>query len=107
MNRRLFLMGVAGAAGCGRSVPRLNVYNWSDYVAPDTIPNFEREFSVRVRYGIYESNEEMLARVMGGNSGWDMVFPTGYIVQPMRANALLAPVQRELLTNVAQLEPPR
>ena len=46
---------------------------------------------MRVRYGIYESNEEMLARVMGGNSGWDVVFPTNYIVQPMLANALLAP----------------
>ncbi len=38
---------------------------------------------MRVRYGIYESNEEMLARVMGGNSGWDIVFPTGYIVKPL------------------------
>ena len=41
--------------------PRLNVFNWSGYVAPDTIPNFEREFDVRVRYAVYESNEEMLA----------------------------------------------
>ncbi len=56
MNRRMFLMGVAGAAACTRrSAPRLNVYNWSDYVAPDTVPNFEREFGVSVRYGTYES----------------------------------------------------
>ena len=46
------------------------------------MPKFESEFGVRVRYGIYESNEEMFARVMGGNSGWDIVFPTGYIVKP-------------------------
>jgi hypothetical protein len=58
-----------------------------------------------VRYGIYESNEEMLARVMGGNSGWDVVFPTDYIVKPMLANDLLAPVHREELPNLAQLEP--
>ena len=57
--------------------PRLNVFNWSAYIAPDTVPKFEAEFGVRVRYGIYESNEEMLAKVMGGNSGWDIVFPTG------------------------------
>ena len=50
-----------------------------------------------MRYGIYESNEEMLARVMGGNSGWDIVFPTNYIVKPMLANGLLAPIHRDQL----------
>src|SRR4029077_20620012 len=45
-----------------------------------------------------------LARVMGGNSGWDIVFPTDYLVKPMLANGLLAPSQRERLQNVAQLE---
>ena len=39
---------------------------------------------MRVRYAVYESNEEMLARVMSGNSGWDVVFPTSYLIQPMR-----------------------
>ena len=84
MNRRVFLMGVAGAAGCMRDPrPRLNVYNWSAYVAPDTIPNFEKEYGVRVRYATYESNEEMLAKVLGGNSGWDVVFPTHNRLQPI------------------------
>ena len=82
--------------------PRLNIFNWSAYIAPDTVPKFEAEFGVRVRYGIYESNEEMLARVMGGNSGWDIVFPTDYIVKPMLANDLLAPIHRELLPNLVR-----
>jgi spermidine/putrescine transport system substrate-binding protein len=85
--------------------PRLNVFNWSTYIAPDTIPKFEAEFGVRVRYGVYESNEEMLARVMGGNSGWDVVFPTDYIVRPMLANSLLSPIRRERLPNLDELEP--
>src|SRR5260370_9810179 len=85
--------------------PRLNVFNWSTYIAPDTIPKFETEFGVRVRYGVYESNEEMLARVMGGNSGWDIVFPTDYIVRPMLANSLLSPIRPERLPNLAELEP--
>ena len=62
MNRRAFLAGAAGLAACGERRPRLNVFNWSAYVAPDTIPNFEREFGVQVRYAVYDSNEEMLAR---------------------------------------------
>lgn len=98
-------MGAAGLAACrGDRRPRLNVFNWSDYIAPDTVPRFEAEFGARVRYGVYESNEEMLARVMGGNSGWDIVFPTDYIVKPMLANDLLAPVDRRLLPNLVQLE---
>jgi spermidine/putrescine transport system substrate-binding protein len=106
VNRRHFLLGAAGLAACNRDPrPRLNVFNWSSYIAPDTVPKFETEFGVRVRYGTYESNEEMLARVMGGNSGWDIVFPTDYIVRPMLANALLAPISREPLTNLAQLDP--
>ena len=63
--------------------PRLNVYNWSAYVAPDTISNFEAEFGVKVRYATYESNEEMLAKVVTGNSGWDVVFPTYTRIKPM------------------------
>ncbi len=69
------------------------MFNWSDYVAPDTIPNFEAEFGVRVRYATYESNEEMLAKVMTGNSGWDVVFPTHNRIQPMRQYGLLAPLE--------------
>jgi spermidine/putrescine transport system substrate-binding protein len=105
VRRRHFLIATAGLATCRRDRgPRLNVFNWSAYIAPDTVPKFEAEFGVRVRYGIYESNEEMLARVMGGNSGWDIVFPTDYLVKPMLVNGLLAPIQRERLPNVAQLE---
>ena len=105
MNRRHFLATAAGLAACSRDRrPRLNVFNWSSYIAPETVPKFEAEFGVRVRYGIYESNEEMLARVMGGNSGWDIAFPTDYIVKPMQANDLLAPLDHKLLPGLANLE---
>jgi spermidine/putrescine transport system substrate-binding protein len=82
------------------------VFNWSSYVGPETIPAFEREFGVRVRYAVYESNEEMLARVMSGNSGWDVVFPTSYLIEPMRAMSLLAPLDRERLPNLRHLDEP-
>jgi spermidine/putrescine transport system substrate-binding protein len=105
MNRRVFLMSAASLAGCSLDRrPRLNVFNWSSYIAPDTVPKFEAEFGVRVRYSIYESNEEMLARVMSGNSGWDVVFPTDYIVKPMLVNGLLAPMDHTLLGNLGHLE---
>jgi spermidine/putrescine transport system substrate-binding protein len=104
--RSLFLMGLAGAAGCRSDHrPRLNVFNWSSYVGPDTIPAFEREFGVRVRYAVYESNEEMLARVMSGNSGWDVVFPTSYLIEPMREYQLLTSLDHGKLPNLHHLDP--
>jgi spermidine/putrescine transport system substrate-binding protein len=103
--RTLFLMGIAGASGCRRDArPRLNVFNWSSYVGPDTVSDFEREFNVRVRYAVYESNEEMLARVMSGNSGWDVVFPTSYLIEPMRSFDLLASIDHRRLSNLHHLD---
>ncbi|MGH9557720.1 MAG: ABC transporter substrate-binding protein [Bryobacteraceae bacterium] len=103
MNRRVFLIGAAGTAACA-SRPRLNVFNWSDYVAPDTIANFERESGVSVRYGTYESVTEMLAKVMSGNSGWDVVFPSAEFISPMVEMDLLRPLRHELLPNLDALD---
>jgi spermidine/putrescine transport system substrate-binding protein len=105
MNRRLFLMGVAGAAGCTpRRERRLNVYNWSVYIAPETVPAFEREFHARVRYLTFESAEEMLAKVAAGNSGWDIVFPSNSFIPPMLEQGLLAPLDHSRLPNLVNLE---
>lgn len=104
--RTLFFLGLSGLAGCRRDTrPRLNVFNWSSYIGSDTIPAFEREFGVRVRYSVYESNEEMLARVMGGNSGWDVTFPSNSHLEPMRELGLLAPLDQSLLPNLIHLDP--
>jgi spermidine/putrescine transport system substrate-binding protein len=106
MNRRMFLMGIAGAAGCSRHMARrLNVFNWSQYVAPETIPNFEKEFSVEVRYVTYDSVEEMLAKVAAGNSGFDVVFPTNNYIPALCDAGLLAPIDHHLLPNLSNLEP--
>lgn len=107
MNRRTFLLGAAALPACtGDRRPRLNVFNWSEYVAPDTIRNFEHESGARVRYGVYESAEEMLAKVMTGNSGWDIVFPPSNYIEPMREMDLLAPLDHRRLAGLANLDTP-
>jgi spermidine/putrescine-binding protein len=106
MNRRIFLLGAASLASCARDPrPRLNVYNWSAYIAPETIPAFEAEFGVRVRYATYENNEEMLAKVLSGNSGWDIAFPTHSRIQAMQQYDLLAPLRHDWLPGLANLDP--
>jgi spermidine/putrescine transport system substrate-binding protein len=100
-------MSIAGAAGCSRATkPRLNIYNWSDYVAPDTISNFENEFGVTVRYGVFEAAPELLAKVMTGNSGWDVVFPPNDYIPPMHEMDLIAPLDHSKLKNLDHLEAP-
>jgi spermidine/putrescine transport system substrate-binding protein len=102
--RTLFFLGLSGLAGCsGRRALRLNVFNWSNYISRDTLPRFEAETGIHVRYAIYESNEEMLARVLSGNSGWDVVFPTHNVVAPMLEQKLLAELHHEALPNLANL----
>lgn len=106
MNRRTFFLGMTGLAGCTSDRrPRLNVYNWSSYIAPETIPNFEAEYGVRVRYATYESNEEMLAKVLTGNSGWDIVFPTHTRLEPMRVYGLIEPLRHDWLPGLHFLAP--
>ncbi len=103
MRRRFFFTALAFGA-CARK-NTLNIFNWSDYVAADTIPGFERQTGIPIRYGVYESAEEMLARVMSGNSGWDIVFPSNSFIVPMREMNLLAPLDHAHIPNRSNLDP--
>lgn len=105
MKRRIFLMGLPGLAGCTAArKPRLNVINYSDYIAKDTVANFEREFGVELRYSaVIEGSEETIARTMSGNSGWDVVFPENRLVHPMRELGLLARLDHARLPNLGNL----
>jgi len=54
----------------------LNVYSWTDYIAPDTVANFERETGIKVRYDTYESNEVLETKLLTGHTNYDIVVPT-------------------------------
>ncbi len=106
MNRRSFLAATGAGLACSRDKrPRLNVYNWSAYIDPAMVALFETELGVRVRYGTYESNEEMLAKAITGNSGWDIVFPTHSRIAPMARNGLLAGIDHRRLPTLSNLDP--
>ena len=83
----------------------LSIFNWSTYIAEDTVPNFEAACGVTVNYDIYESNEAMLARIRQGNPGYDIVVPSGGTVQRMAEEMLLIPLDKEMIPNVANLIP--
>ena len=56
----------------------LNIYNWSDYIAEDTIKNFEKETGIKVRYDNFDNNEIVHAKLVAGKTGYDVVVPSSY-----------------------------
>lgn len=82
---------------------KLSVFNWSTYIAEDTIPNFEKACGVTVDYSIYESSESMLSKIVQGNPGYDIVVPTGNTVGRMIELDLAIPLDKSLIPNFANL----
>ena len=95
----------APAGATDAEEPVLNVYNWSDYIAPDTIANFERETGIKVRYDVFDSNEVLEAKLLAGNTGYDIVVPTANFVARQIQAGVFQPLDRSLLTNYANLDP--
>ncbi len=81
----------------------LSVYNWSTYVAEDTISNFEAACGVTVNYDVFGSNEDMLARLRQGNPGYDIAVPTDYAVETMIQENLLEPIDHANVPNLANV----
>jgi spermidine/putrescine transport system substrate-binding protein len=76
---------------------RLFIYNWEDYIHPHTIPQFEKEFGVRVTYDTYPGNEQLLAKLQAGGAKYDVIFPTHYFLPIYIAQGLLAPLRHDHL----------
>ena len=83
----------------------LFVYNWEEYIHPDTIPSFEKEFGVKVTYDTYPGNEQLLAKLQAGGSRYDVVFPTHNFVPIHVAQGLLAPLDHENIPNLKNIFP--
>ena len=78
----------------------LNIYNWSDYVAEDTVSRFEAETGIKVVYDVYDSNEMLEAKLLAGSSGYDLVFPSARPFAQRHVKAsLYAPLDPAKLPN--------
>lgn len=83
----------------------LNVYNWAEYTAPDTIPGFERETGIRVQYDVYDSNDTLQAKLLTGKTGYDIVVPsTHYAARQLQAG-LFQKLDKSKLPNLKHLDP--
>ncbi len=96
-----FVAGGGGPAG----EPVLNVYIWSNYIAPETVRTFERRHHVRVNVDLYDTNEALLAKIQAGNAPYDVICPSNYIVEILRRQNLLRPLDRQALAHFENLDP--
>jgi putrescine transport system substrate-binding protein len=83
----------------------LNIYNWSDYIAPDTIQNFEKETGIKVRYDTYDNNEIVHAKLVAGKTGYDIVVPSSTFARLQIDGGLLTKLDTTQLPNLKNLDP--
>ncbi len=83
----------------------LNIYNWSDYIAPDTIANFEKETGIKVRYDNFDNNEIVHAKLVAGKTGYDIVVPSSNWAKLQADGGLLAKLDKSKLPNLKNLDP--
>lgn len=82
----------------------LGVYNWTTYIAEDTISNFETLCGVNVTYDTYPTDDDKLARIRQGNPGYDIVVPSGTVMYLMVAEGLLEPLDKANIPNLANVD---
>jgi len=118
MQRRLFaaLASVAALATLaaapvvraqgGKPEPaRLNVYNWNDYIAKDTVADFEKATGVKVKYDNYDSNATLQSKLLTGKSGYDVVYPSVEYAGKQIKAGIFRPLDKALLPNLQHIDP--
>jgi len=83
----------------------VKVYNWADYIGPDTVKNFEKDSGIKVEYDIYDTNEMLEAKMLAGHSGYDVVVPSSQFLSKQIRAGVYQPLQRDLLDNWKHLDP--
>ncbi len=102
----LSVAGTARAADAAAPEAKvLNIYNWSDYIAEDTLKNFEKETGIKVNYDNYDSNEILHTKLVAGKTGYDIVVPGAHFAKQQIEAKLFRKLDRSLLTNWGNLDP--
>jgi spermidine/putrescine transport system substrate-binding protein len=108
------ILRAAGAVGALAALPhpawaeeekKLNFYNWDTYTGETTLQTFTEKTGVEVQLDLYANNEELYAKLKEGNPGYDVIVPSDYMVEIMRATDLLEKLDHGKIPNIANIEP--
>jgi len=83
----------------------LNVFNWTEYIEPAVVRDFEREFGIKVNYDVYDSNEMLETRLLVGHTNYDVVVPSAYFVETQIKAGIYQKLDKALLPNLKNLDP--
>jgi putrescine transport system substrate-binding protein len=103
--RNVALSVAVAALPFAASAQSINVFNWSDYIAPDTLEKFTAATGITVNYDVYDSNETLEARMLAGSSGFDVVVPTSDYLQRQIAAGVYQPLDKSKLPNMVNMDP--
>jgi len=107
-------------AGCGKKEPPassqqaatpaaeekvLHVFNWSDYIAEDTIKNFEAKTGIKVTYDVFDSNDVLETRLLAGNSGFDVVVPSASFLERQIKAGVFRELDKGQLPSLSNMDP--
>lgn len=92
-------------AGTAHAADSVRIYNWTDYIAPDTLKQFEKSSGLGTHYDVYDSNETLDAKLMAGRSGYDVVFPSNHFMARQIQGGALKKLDRSKLPNWNNLNP--
>lgn len=84
---------------------RVNIMNWSDYIAPDTIAKFEKETGIQVKYDITDSDDTVQAKLLSGNSGYDVVYPSSTYMAKQTPAGVYEKLDWSKIPNSVNLDP--
>jgi spermidine/putrescine transport system substrate-binding protein len=87
------------------SADTLHLYTWADYISPEIVEKFEKQHGCEVVIDTFDSNESMYAKLKAGATGYDLVFPTAYMIQVMHAEGLLQNLDHAKLPNLPNIDP--
>lgn len=94
-----------GFAPWAQAQGQLNMYNWSDYIGEHTVPNFEKEFGIKMRYDNFDSNEVVHAKLVAGKTGYDIVVPSSNWGALQARGGLLTKIDKSKIPNYKNLDP--
>ncbi len=83
----------------------LHVFNWSDYIAEDTVPNFEKQSGIKVTYDVFDSNDVLETRLLAGNSGFDVVVPSASFLERQIKAGVFQKLDKSQLPNLKNMDP--
>jgi spermidine/putrescine transport system substrate-binding protein len=99
------LLALAAIASPALAADKLHLYNWNNYIAPETVKRFEAECKCEVVQTYYSDNEELLAKLAAGAKGYDVLVPTGNTVEALIKGGQLQPLDRSKLPNLKNVDP--